>query len=394
MPKVSKNSSADKPAKPYEDFPLFPHATKRWAKKIRGKLHYFGPWDNWQAALDKFQAERDDLYAGRKPRVVSEGVTVKDLANQFLTAKKLLCDSGELSPRTFADYHASCERIIGAFGRMRVVVDLAADDFEQLRASIAKIRGPVALGNEIARVRVVFKYAYDAGLIDRPVRFGPYFKRPSRKLLRKARHARGLRMFELDELRKLLADAPDHVRAMVLLGINCGFGNADVATLPRSALDLANGWISYPRPKTEIPRRCPLWPETIAALKLALASRPTPSDPADNWLVFVTKYGQSWHKETSENPISREIGKLLKSAGIKRSGLSFYALRHTFETIGGEAGDQAAVDAIMGHAPESDDMAAVYRERVSDERLKKVTDHVRKWMNAKPKKQTAKPSPK
>src|SRR4029077_9611257 len=95
---MSKTDSTDegfanksgKPEKPYPDFPLFPHATKRWAKKIRGQLHYFGKWDDgWQAALNSYLAQKDDLHAGRKPRSDTrvEGVTVKDAANAYLNHK-------------------------------------------------------------------------------------------------------------------------------------------------------------------------------------------------------------------------------------------------------------------------------------------------------------------
>src|SRR5207342_195190 len=117
----------------------------------------------------------------------------------------------------------------------------------------------------------------------------------------------------------------------------------------KSNLDLAAGVIDYPRPKTGIKRRCPLWPETVAALREALARRPEPKDPADAGLVFVTKYGKRWAKPAGtlradgtptppDNPVSKETRKVLDTAGIN-GNRNFYALRHTFETIGGEAKD-------------------------------------------------------
>ena len=162
------------------------------------------------------------------------------------------------------------------FGKRRLLNDLNTDDFAELRNQLAKKYGPVRLGNTIQYVRSVFKHAYDAGLIDRPTRFGPGFKR------------RG--------------------------------------TLPMVALDLDAGWVDYPRPKTGIARRCPLWPETVLAIREALAKQPEAKNATHDGLVFRTKYGQSWFKDIPANPISAETRKLLVSLGIN-SHRNFYTLR-------------------------------------------------------------------
>jgi hypothetical protein len=57
------SSKPTKPSKPAPDFPLFAHATGRWAKKIRGRLIYFGKWNEPEAALAKYEAEKDTLPA-------------------------------------------------------------------------------------------------------------------------------------------------------------------------------------------------------------------------------------------------------------------------------------------------------------------------------------------
>ena len=304
-----RKSTVDRPPKPYPDFPLGPAPCGYWQKRIRGKIHYFGKWGHvvngklerlqedgcWQDALALYEKQREALFAGRTPRIEPEGLTIAGLCNQFLTAKLRRVESGELSPRSFSGYKDTTDRLVATFGKDRLVDDLAAEDFASLRASLAKQYGPVRLGNEIQEVRTVFKYGFEAGLIDKPMRFGPEFKKPSASVLRRHRASNAPRLFEAAEIRRLLdalegkemetgrkdekTGKPEKVtlpanptlRAMVLLGVNCGFGNADCSSLPLPAVDLKNGWIRLShvqRPALTAAARCGRKPWTQSRPRL------------------------------------------------------------------------------------------------------------------------------
>ncbi len=384
---MTKPAKTAKPKKPYPEFPLFPHATKRWAKKIRGKMNYFGPWDNPDAAVAKYLSERDRLQAGLPPAGVTPAdtrLTMRELVNQFLNSKRRLMENAELSARMHHDYYGNCETVLDLLGRDTLVESLKAEDFETLRASLSKGVGLVTLGNRIRLTRVLFKFGYDADLIDTPVRFGPGFKTPAKKLLRADRQSRPVRMFQADELRQIVDKADPILTAMVLLGINCGFGQTDCSSLPQSAVDLERGWITFPRPKTAVMRRCPLWPETVEAVRVAIAKRSKAKRDEFAGRAFLTRCGVPFVRSGSVGSVidgvAQQFRKLLVDLELAGNRRAFYALRHTFETIGGASRDQIATSYIMGHAPHSSDMTAVDRESIEDDRLQAVANHVRGWL--------------
>ncbi len=402
--KVEKPTATDKPRKPHPDFPLTPHPTGRWCKKVRGKLHYFGKTagdEQGQAALNLWLEQKDDLLAGRTPRARRDGLTVRDLVNHYLTSKKMSLENKEIRERHFGEQWRVCDLLGQTLGLSRLVDDLACDDFDKLTRTMAKQWGLTRRGNITQQIKSVFNYGVAAGLVERLPRYGANFKRPAKAAMRKQRAAKGQRMFEADELRRILDAATMPMKAMILLGANCAFGNSDVANLETSMVDFSKGYINYARPKTGIDRLCRLWPETIAALEQAAKERPAAKVPEAANRFFVTRLGRPWGsvrlvteedgtiKTVTDDPVNKEFTKLIKSLGLHRPGLGFYGLRHGFETIASGSRDQVAVNAIMGHADAS--MAGVYRERIDNDRLDAVAEHVRRWLFPPKAKGKAKP---
>lgn len=375
---TSHSTPVSKPSKPYPDFPLFRHASGQWSKKIRGKLHYFGK--DPDRALARYLAEGDDLRAGRTPRPFDGVATIKILCNEFLNLKRDRVEAGELSPLTFVDYKRAADLVIQHFGKNRAIEDVRPDDFTSLRTALSKRYGPRALTKAIQSVRSIFKFAFENRIIDRPVVFGSGFARPSAKNIRLHRAAQGPRLFDREEILRMIECAGTQLKAMILLGINCGFGNSDCANLEYRHIDLERGIVDFPRPKTGIPRRCTLWPETVAAIRAAIDARPRHKNESDANKVFITIHGLSWGRGVN-GPVTREIAKLLKRLGIVRRGISFYALRHVYRTVADEVKDQPAVDYTMGH--ESGHMSTIYRQRISDARLATVANYVHMWLFGK-----------
>lgn len=368
-----------------KDFPLYAHANGQWAKTIRGRKYFFGVWNDPCSAETEYLRQKEYLQAGVKPPAKDiEGFRIRDLANRFLTFKEQLVETEELAPRSFRDYHRHCKGIVEHFGADRLVESISIDDFALYRAKLADGKGVKTTGTAVRICRMVFGFAFDMELIEKPVRFGKSFKEPTKKSQRveRARKQRehGLKMFEAAEIHTLLTNATDNMKAMILLAINSGMGASDISALPASFVD--GQWVDYARIKTGISRRFALWDETREALDKVINGKSPKRTSETESLVFVTKYGLPFVRTgpsgtSNIDSVCTGFNKLLRSCDLKRHGVGFYALRHTFETIAGGCGDQVAVDAIMGHS--ADDMASLYRERVEDERLLKATNYVHQW---------------
>ncbi|HEX4000819.1 MAG TPA: hypothetical protein VHX65_19890 [Pirellulales bacterium] len=136
--------------KPHRDFPLTPHASGRWCKKVKGHFYYFGRTDrdpdgadalqNWRdrkeaiLAGDELEELRESrLHGKRRRQPTNDALTVEESRNAFLEAKESLVASGEITKRHFHDLQATTRIMRDTLGGHRSVEDLTPEHFRRLR---------------------------------------------------------------------------------------------------------------------------------------------------------------------------------------------------------------------------------------------------------------------
>ncbi len=375
-PDSSLGCRQGQPEKPFPEFPLTAHKNGQWCRKIAGKVHFFGVWADPISALKK----HNDEFPYHKARVPVpgkfDGPTVKELIDSYLNHKQDEANAGIISQRWVKDLHDVCKAVVSVIDKSRPIESLGPDDFSKLRLAILKKHSPAIAKNVISRIRSVFKFAKDTRKVRHEIDFGVSFKPPAKSMIRRHRAGKPKQLWTAVDFNKLLKKATPIRKAMLLLSLNCAFNGADIAAVPIRAFDLKTGWLDFPRTKSGVERKIPLWSETVKAVRDYLIERPEPKSDADKDLLFVTRWGKQW----TTSGIGHELVKLQEIAKVE-SGTLLWG-RKTLQTVGESTGDIIAVRAVMGHVDDS--MSAEYRQEITDERLLRVTDTVRQWLFAKP----------
>lgn len=379
------------PKKRAVECPLKLHGNGQWYKKFKGKMHYFGT--DRDTALSRWEKEGEFVLAGLPIPRTDGAPSVVELGNLFVDSCKKRLKDGDIGQRSIEDYERTIKRMIAIVGQHCRPQHMAPADFASLRERLHEptprtkaIQGglkgrtvdrlsPTTVTGDIRRIRTFLRWCSDTELIP-PARFGREFKIASASVVRKIRAKQGPQDLTADEIKSVLAKASRQLKPLVLLGINSAMGNLDIAqmTFGDVALDVPEVWVDLPRNKTGFPRRFVLWPETVVAIKSYLAKRANPAGRSNTDKLFLTRTGLQW----STDSLSGAFRKARENAGVERG--NFYDLRRTFQTQAESTLDFPAISHIMGHAPKSGDMASRYRQRIDDDRIRKVCSHVRDWL--------------
>ena len=371
-------------------FPLTVHQNGQWAKKVRGKLFYFGVLSDPDGALSLWLREKDYLLAGQEPPTLNGGMTVKELCDKHMANAKKRAASGKLSQSSIRDYLAARNFLVEAGLFHKAICNLRPDHFSEANQLLTTSkRRPRTQKNVIVSIRAIFNWGEKMGLYDDAVIFGPEFAPPSLTDIEAEQEENGVvRFFDRELILDALEIADVKMKVAILLGINCAFYPSDTVSLTYQHvhLDSPIPYHDFRRVKTRRRRMAALWPETVAAIEKYTGCH-RPQNDSDN--ILLSQDGTPYTKKSGHNNIIKSFNRLLEKAGGRPKGVSLGSLRHTYGTLMDLVTDTPMVDLTMGHTSGSVQGQArksLQRRIYSQmnlkelERLKAVADVVHDWL--------------
>lgn len=360
-----------------------------WACKRGGKTLYFGPrYGTYEEAVSDYKM-RMGAEVGRDNRPPAG--TLGRFLEWWVTYEQERMHKGEITKGTFSHITFSAAAIDEAAGQclLASVNDKWVADFLIPRLSAGaggavKQFSPKTVSHCVKWLKSAVNKARREGIDLAPLTHSG----PRAIDIRRSHQANPRnRIFHPEQVRfamKAFADHP-YMLTAILLGINCGMGQTDIAGLRAEHIreDGETTWLEYPRWKTAMPRWGVLWPETVAALKNSIAMRPKPLDSLDEPLLLTRLGNPLLHWTDADEPNKSaaidQAWRKMRTKQKREDIPSFRRLRSTFATIAKtHASNIAYLDACMGHTQNA--VRSVYFGGEELRELLRIARGVHAWL--------------
>ena len=304
--------------------------------------------------------------------------TLQAIIGAYLELRKRELDAGSLSATSYASdvyrleqFQQHCERERKTKLADVVTAEFLAEYRDKLLGRIAKGKvSAVSVKHILRTVKACLKWCYKQEKIDTlPRVMEDYAKvtlpQPAPKF------------YTIEEVQSLFNAASPRTRVYILLGLNLGYTQADIATLEHGMIDWPTGIVTRNRHKTGQPQKAKLWPITSKLLQTEM------TDPHKSTLVLLGEGGNPLIVDSVNakgNPIRVDavrmaFNRVKAKLEIKGDSRGFAIFRKTSAENIGKANQDSPhlVDLFLGHTQKT--MAKHYANQHFD-LLFKATDEL------------------
>lgn len=330
----------------------------RWRKQIDGKMHYFGSVNpksvnrSYKDAELRYLNFLEEIQTKQPIEIKVAKLTVEDFGEKYLQSCFTRYERGDISATWFEKIRISVCHFVDYLQTdmlLSKLNEIHLDDYRNYTLSLPisvatdKSISPWTAKSRLDIVKLMIKWGYQMALIDQLPRNLDGFSKVSIP-------EPTVNRFSREEIHILYSAASERTKMFMLLGLNCGMGQADISDLRVGEVAIEESRIVRKRTKTGVHCEFALWPLTVQMLK-----KHGNLDGEPNDRVFLSKSGFPLVREyfvddkfKRTDAIRSAFFRLMKKTKVPNHR-GFYSLRKTaaseIEMI-----DSAVTEMFLGHS--------------------------------------------